>query len=764
MTDATQAREQAHLDQVIDKIKAAEQEASQKIKSAKKDIDTISGDFNEIRMNTTTYSGMMDTAMSVRAQQQLLDERENSWQHAADRLETFRRLEAKPYFARIDFTEQSGQEPETIYIGLASFADSPDHFLVYDWRAPISSIYYEGELGEVSYDTPDGQQTVNVKLKRQFQIEDGVIVTLYDTAETVTDQMLLAALNNHSSTKMKSIVTTIQRTQNRIIRNTDADLLFVQGAAGSGKTAAVLQRVAWLLYRYRGNLNSSQVILFSPNQLFNDYIDQVLPELGEHNMVQLTYYQYVNRRVPRLKVATIQERFLADQEGVSARASQLLSSLTYFNAVTRYAKRLGFDKHLHFKNLLFNKKVFFSKEKIAELYYSFNQNYNLGNRLDATKQELVRMLNRRISSEMRTKWVENRIQTMSKEELDVIYHEHEGEFKDEEAENKYLARRIVMEAFKPIKKAIDHNRWMNINAQYIHLLRVTPKLVKLADFGLTKEEWDGYVQDQLAALKDGRMSSNGISVYLYLYDLLTGKRGQREIRFVFIDEVQDYDAFQLAYLKFSFPKARFTLLGDLNQAIFTHNNARGLLQQLGTMFDPEKTKVIQLTRSYRSTKQITDFTKAILKDGEAIEAFERTGQLPRVLTAQSEQAALNQVLTTLEADQAEHDTTAVIAKTLADAKQIAALLKEAGQKVTLIQTENQRLVPGTIVVPSYLAKGLEFDAVIVWDANKEKYHGDEERQLVYTICSRAMHALTVTSVGPVTELISQIPSQLYQTE
>lgn len=129
MTDATQAREQAHLDQVIDRIKAAEQEASQKIQSAKKDIDTISGDFNEIRMNTTTYSGMMDTAMSVRAQQQLLDERENSWQHAADRLGTFRRLEAKPYFARIDFTEEAGQTPETIYIGLASFADSPDHFL-----------------------------------------------------------------------------------------------------------------------------------------------------------------------------------------------------------------------------------------------------------------------------------------------------------------------------------------------------------------------------------------------------------------------------------------------------------------------------------------------------------------------------------------------------------------------------------------------------------------------------------------------------------
>ena len=538
----------------------------------------------------------------------------------------------------------------------------------------------------------------------------------------------------------------------------------MQGAAGSGKTAAVLQRVAWLLYRYRGNLNSSQVILFSPNQLFNDYIDQVLPELGEHNMVQLTYYQYVNRRVPRLQVASIQERFDADQEGVNARASQLLTSLTYFNAVTRYAKRLGRDGHLHFKNLMFNKKAFFSKDKIAELYYSFNQNYNLGNRLDATKQELVKMLNRRISGEMRSKWVEERIQTLSKEELDVIYHEYGGEFKDEEAENKYLARRIVMEAFKPIKKAIDHNRWMNINAQYIHLLRVTPKLVKLADFGLTEDEWAGYVDDQLAALKEKRMSANGISVYLYLYDLLTGKRGQREIRFVFVDEVQDYDAFQLAYLKFCFPKARFTLLGDLNQAIFTHNNARSLLQQLGTMFDPEKTKVIQLTRSYRSTKQITNFTKAILKDGEAIEAFEREGELPRVLTAPSEEDAVNQVVATLEKYQADHDTTTIITKTLTDAEKITALLKEAGQAVTLIQTENQRLAQGTIVVPSYLAKGLEFDAVIVWDANQAKYQGDAERQLVYTICSRAMHALTVTSVGPVTDLIGQIPGELYQTK
>lgn len=765
MTDSIKAQEQAHLDGVIDKIAEAERTAEKKMQGAQRDIHSLAGGFDDIRMNTGTYSGMMDTAVSVRAQQQMLDERENSWQHAADRLTILKRLKARPYFARIDFTEQAGQRtPETIYIGLASFADQPDHFLVYDWRAPISSIYYEGELGPVTYATPDGSQTVDVKLKRQFQIEDGVIVTLYDTAETVTDQMLLAALNNHSSTKMKSIVTTIQRTQNRIIRNTSADLLFVQGAAGSGKTATVLQRVAWLLYRYRGNLTASQVVLFSPNQLFNDYIDQVLPELGEHNMVQMTYYQYVNRRVPRLRVADLRQRFEAGEDPLNQKATRLLTSLDYFRAVGRYARHLGSDGHLRFKNLNFRGRPFFSREKIKELYYSFNQNYHLGNRLDATKQELIKQLNRRIGSEMRTKWVEERIQTMSKEELDVLYQQHRGEFADEAAETKFLARRVVMDAFRPLKRAIDHNRWLNINQQYWQLIKATPKLVDLADYGLTPAEWAAYQERQLAALKKHHLSAPGVSIYLYLYDLLTGKRGQREIRYVFVDEVQDYDAFQLAYLKFCFPKARFTLLGDLNQAIFTHHQGNRLLAQLGTLFDPQKTEVVQLTKTYRSTQPITDFTKAILKDGEAIEAFDRPGPRPQVLTAATVDQAADQVVQALAAEQAAADTTAVIAKDLKDAQQIHDLLQRRGQATTLIQTENQRLVPGTIVVPSYLAKGLEFDAVVVWDANPAKYHGDNDRQLVYTICSRAMHHLTITAVQQVTPLIGDLPAKLFTRE
>ena len=759
--DSVRRHEQEHLDHVVKAIKKAETTAEHRITTAKHDIKGINKQIDDIHLNTTTYSGMMDTAMSFRAQQQMLDERQNSWQHAADHLATLQRLEKKPYFARIDFREKGAAKPESVYIGLASFSDRPDHFLVYDWRAPISSIYYEGKLGTVSYDTPVGRQEVNLTLKRQFQIKDGTIVTIFDTDEQVGDQMLLEALGNHSSTKMKSIVTTIQRTQNEIIRNTKDELLFVQGAAGSGKTAAVLQRVAWLLYRYRGNLNSSQVVLFSPNQLFNDYIDQVLPELGEHNMVQMTYFQFVNRRVPHLHVQTLAQRFAANQTPTTQKLQRLITSRQYFKLTGRYAEHLG-HANMRFRNIMFNGKVFISREKIREIYYSFNNNYNLGNRLDGTKEALIKHLNQRVSGEMRSKWVEQAIQNLSKEEIDNLFANDPREFESDDREYRFLARRLVMKAFAPIQRAINHNQWININGQFLHLLRVTPKLLNLAEYGLTTDQWQEYVDQVKADLKRGRISASGITIYLYLYDLITGRKGQRDIRYVFVDEVQDYDAYQLAYLKYRFPRAKYTLLGDLNQAIFTHANSRSLLKQLGTMFDPAKTKVVQLTKSYRSTKQLTDFTKHLLVDGEAIEAFNRNGALPRVIVSPDQAGSVDAVVATLKKYQQEHDAVAIIGKTLADSEQLHQALERRNVKTTLIRTENQRLVKGPIIVPSFLAKGLEFDAVIVWDANDHQYHGDDERQLLYTICSRAMHALTLTVTGQPTSLLAGVPKDEYQ--
>ncbi len=521
--------------------------------------------------------------MSIRQQQQMLSERENRQEYAARELGTLTKLEVNPYFARIDFREGDEKRDETIYIGMASFTDRPDHYLIYDWRAPISSIYYNGGIGDVTYQTPDGEQTVDVKLKRQFQIENAKIKTVFDTEEVVGDQMLLDALSNRSDTKMKSIVTTIQKEQNQIIRDTDSELLFVQGAAGSGKTAAVLQRVAFLLYQYRGNLHSGQIILFSPNQLFNDYINQVLPELGEQNMVQMTFYQYSSHRLPSVQVETLAQRFDEQFEPHAQKINDVKGSLDYFKAVSAYANHLN-TEDMRFRNLMFNGTVLIPKEKVEDIYYSFNENYNLRNRLDATKEQLLKILNRKIHVEMRKKWVEDAIQNLSREEIQQMHKEGEEEILDADKEFKFLARQIVVKSFRKVQRQIVRNHFLSINNQFVHMLRNIPKIIHLADFDITESDWQADIKATVGRLKEGRLSLADASTYIYLYDLMTGKRGDRDIRYLFIDEVQDYSAFQLAFLKFSFPRAKFTLLGDLNQAIFTHENSRKLLDELGSMF------------------------------------------------------------------------------------------------------------------------------------------------------------------------------------
>ena len=748
--------EQKHLDQILKMVRAKKAELSSSIKSAEGEAKDINSHFfDDVKLDYDGYSTSMETALSIHQQQQLLDERENAWQHAARQLSTIQKLEKNPYFARVDFKE-NGQKPETIYIGLGSFADKNNHFLIYDWRAPISSIYYDGKLGDVSYHSPEGEITVEMTKKRQFMIDDGQIVNMFDTNESIGDQMLLEVLGEKSSTQMKSIVTTIQREQNKIIRNTDADLLFVQGAAGSGKTSAILQRIAFLLYRYRGNLTSSNVIMFSPNQLFNDYIKNVLPEMGEQNMVQMTYWQFVARRLPGMSVENLFDQF--EDAAADSAISRFKDSTNFFDLLTRYAKHLN-RRGMVFKNIYFRdkKRPFFTKEKIGEIYYSFNSNYNLNNRIDATREDLIKMLNRKISSESKKAWVSDAIQSLSQEQLNQLYDRPDQEFESEEKEEKFLSRKIVVKALDKVFQQIRRNNFINMRAQYLSFLRAVPKMTDLAKWEITENDWRDHVNKVKESFKKHYMHMNDVSAYLYLYDLITGRHVDYEMRYAFIDEIQDYTPFQLCYLKYNFPRAKFTMLGDLNQAIFTKDESKSLLKQISGLFDPEKTDVVQLTKSYRSTKQLTDFTKQILRQGEKIESFNRQGPKPVLWGRENDQQAIALLQKILADNDQEQLTTAVITKDLEQAKFVADKLKQAGVKATLIATANQRLVEGTLIIPSYLAKGLEFDAVIMWGASRENYHRTDETQLVYTITSRAMYKLDVVYVGQRSPLLDVDP-------
>lgn len=753
--------ENQHAQEIIEKIKVAKEKASKKFSKAKQDQKNIESTFfDNVKLKTSTISGAFETGVSVRQQQQMLEERENRWQYAARDIETLNKLEKNPYFARVDFKED-GEKAETIYIGLSSFNETPDNYLIYDWRAPISSIYYDSKLGDVTYHTPMGEQHVNVSLKRQFEIENGKIKTIFDTEEVVGDQLLLNNLKNQSDTKMKSIVTTIQHEQNKIIRDTSSDLLFVQGAAGSGKTAAVLQRIAFLLYRYRGNLSSSQVILFSPNQLFNDYIDHVLPELGEQNMVQMTYYQYTNRRVPNFSLETIGKRFNQTHDDNEQNIYNFKDSLKFFELVTKYAKHLN-QENIQFKNIMFNGEIFISKKDIKEIYYGFNQNYNLRTRLQSTVDELMKKLNRHLSSEMKKQWVEDEIESLSSQQLKEIYAKYGDKFKNQNEEYHFLAKEIVKNAFTKVRKQILRKRFININAQFVHLMQNISKLVDLTRYQINEEDWQDNLDQTIELMKHGNITNTDISIYLYLFDLISGKYPNKEIHYLFVDEVQDYTSFQLAYLQYNFPRAKFTLLGDLNQAIFTHENSNGIINDLKTMFDEEKTKIIKLNKSYRSTAQITDFTKYLLTQDNQIESFSRDGSLPMITEVTSSDQAYQSLLRIVEANNQEDETTAIIGKNLQECQTIINQLEKLDVQASLIQTENQRLLNGVIVISSYLAKGLEFDAVVMWDASDENYGSLTEQQLVYTICTRAMHKLDIISIGKLSKLFNNVPKDKYK--
>lgn len=755
MTEKEQ--EQKHLDHVLFLIKKKIKALTASIKSAAGEARELNSHFfDDVKLDYDGYSTSMETALSIHQQQQLLAERENDWRHSAKQLDAVKRLRQSPYFARVDFKEAGEDKPETIYIGLASFADKNDHFLIYDWRAPISSIYYDGKLGKVSYAAPDGVIQVEMTKKRQFMIKNDKIINMFDTNESIGDQMLLEVLSEKSSTQMKSIVTTIQKEQNKIIRNTKSDLLFVQGAAGSGKTSAILQRIAFLLYRYRGKLTSSDVIMFSPNMLFNDYVKNVLPEMGEQNMVQMTYWQFVARRLPKMKVENLFEQF--ENAARNQQIGNFKDSIAYFKLITRYAAHLN-RKGVVFRDIYFRdkKKAFFAKEDIKQLYYSFNENYKLANRIDATRQELIHKLNLKVSPEVRKAWVSRAIENLSKEQLNALYDRPDQEFASEAEEERFLGRKIVIHALRKVDRQIRSNRFLNISAQYLRFLRAVPKLTDLSKWGISDQDWQDHIKQVISNFKTRQIKMDDVSAYLYLYDLLTGRRTDYEMRYAFIDEIQDYTPFQLAYLKFNFPRAKFTMLGDLNQAIFTKDESRGLLRQIAGLFDPAKTAVVQLTKSYRSTKEITDFTKQILRQGEKIEAFNRKGPKPAIWVNAEMQDSLADLKQILQDNEQQKLTTAIISKDLHDAQEVSAYLKKNQIKANLIASANQRLVKGTLIVPSYLAKGLEFDAVVMWNASEQRYSRLDETQLVYTITSRAMFKLDIIATDKLSHLLQVKP-------
>lgn len=726
------------------------------------DVVDMRKDFwEEVTVNFSSPDDLGETSTSLRQQAQILNERERHHLQSSKSLKKYKKLVVSPYFGRIDFSEAGDAAADTIYLGIGSLMEDNGTFLIYDWRAPISSLYYDGAPGPASYATPGGQITGTMELKRQFVIDNGEIEVMFDTGVTIGDELLQQVLSHSADDRMKSIVATIQKEQNAVIRNDRSRMLVVQGAAGSGKTSAALQRVAYLLYKYREVLQADQMLLFSPNPLFNSYVSTVLPELGEENMQQTTFQMYLEHRLGQefqledvfsqteslLNAPDGEEAFIR-REGIAYK-----SSVAFLSAIRQYVNLLEHEGML-FKPLMFQGKAVATKEEMERQFYSYDPGIKLANRIELMTGWLLKKIAAFGVEERSAAWVDEQIELMDNSDYQRAYNQmrrkgggHNDSFDDYEAERILLARYVVSQRLKPLRGWTKRGRFVDVKALYSRLFEGRELIESLDTRQPLPEAWDEICTQTLAAIRSNELAYEDATPFLYLKELSQGFRTNTLIRHVIVDEVQDYSPFQLEFMRRLFPRAKMTVLGDLNQAIYAQGEVLGDLAGLVSIYGEENTEVISLTRSYRSTYEIVEFTRAMIPGGEKIVPFHRRGEEPLLTLVDSEADLLSSVEQDVLKLHAEgYHYVAVICKTAEESAQVHREL-EKRLPVRLVTKETPNFQKGTLVLPAYLAKGVEFDAVIIYDGSAEKYGREHERKLFYTACTRAMHLLHIYSLG-----------------
>ncbi|MCD7035920.1 UvrD-helicase domain-containing protein [Metabacillus sp. GX 13764] len=766
-------QEQKRVNEVTDKISKQLQYLKAETGEVKTDILGIRKHFwDDVKVNIDTEDEAIETAAAIRQQAEFLSERERTYRHSEKQIQALKRLEKSPYFARVDFKESNDPASDAIYLGTSSFHDpETDEFLVFDWRAPISSLYYDFGLGEAEYEANNVLIQGEMTLKRQYRIVNGKIKSMFDTGISIGDELLQEALGRNADSQMKTIVATIQKEQNQIIRNEKSRLLIVQGAAGSGKTSAALQRIAYLLYRYRESLTSDEMVLFSPNLMFSSYISTVLPELGEDNTRQMTFQSYLADIIggrfqmedPFLQLETILTGENNKDMAIRKAGIRYKSGEAFLLAVDHYVEQL-MKKGLIFKGISFRGERLLTSLEISEHFYGYSHTLPIANRLKLTAEWILSELKKHEIKHREKEWVEEEIQLLDKETYLKHYQElqkseqyTENTFDDYDMEKKLLSEFVAKKRFKPLRKRVRQLAFLNIEAVYRKLFEWDKDLERDAAF----EQWREICRYTAGRLESGEMPYEDAAPFAYLEQQLTGLYVNASVKHVLIDEAQDYSLFQLAFLKNVFPAARMTVLGDVSQGIHPHASKRGVRLAEG-LFPPEHTAVVELMKSYRSTKQIVEFTKEMAEGGSRIIPFNRDGKKPVLYSCTDAFQMAREIKKCLAKLRAKGlKTIAVICKTAKDCQELHELLGD-DVRHRLIKKETAAFEEGIAVIPSYLSKGVEFDAVLVYDASSNTYSKGNDKSILYTVCTRAMHELHLFYHDELSPYLKEIPKEKYE--
>lgn len=598
-----------------------------------------------------------------------------------------------PYFGRIDFMKKENSRILPIYIGIHSFYDSDSRMsLIYDWRAPISSMFYDYELGEAAYTSPAGEVEGNISLKRQYRIRKGRMEFMIESSLTVHDDILQKELSSNADDKMKNIVATIQREQNRIIRNKDAHVLIIQGVAGSGKTSIALHRVAYLLYTFKESLSSKDILIISPNKVFADYISNVLPELGEETVPETSMEQILSRVLANKY--KYQNFFEQVTELLDKPASGFIERIQYkatFDFIS------GLDRFiLHIENTYFKavdvkltKYITIPAEFIEEQFKRFNR-YPMRQRFETMTDYILEMAQ-----------IQYRI-TVSTAERNLL---------KKEIRNMFAGNNDI-QVYK------DFFEWMG-----------KPEMFKMR--------------------KNRTLEYSDLAPLAYLHIALEGNSAPNRVKHLLIDEMQDYSPIQYKVLQKLYP-CRKTVLGDASQSVNPYGSSTADMIQKALITGG----VMKLCKSYRSTFEITDFAQKIRKN-EELEPVARHGEKPEILKFKNEAEEVKAIADLIESfKKSDYKSLGIVCKTELQAKEIADKLKLYTDNVYFLSSQSSAFVQGIIITSAHMAKGLEFDEVIVPQTDDKNYRTEIDRSMLYVAATRAMHRLTLTYCGKASLLTS----------
>jgi len=610
--------------------------------------------------------------------------------HSVENRKRLVRLKDTAYFGRIDFVENNQPNVKNIYIGVHNFQDTEQKKnLVYDWRAPISSMFYDYELGQALYEIKEKNIEGEILLKRQFRIRDGKMEYMLDTDITIHDEVLQKELNQASSAKMKNIVATIQKEQNAIIRNEEARHLIIQGVAGSGKTSIALHRIAFLLYRFKETVTSEDILIISPNRIFSSYISNVLPELGEETVAETSIEKIADELFEyQIKFQTFFEQVTELLE----KNDQKLIERIQFKSSQEMLKKID-EYYIWLENDGFKITDIFVKGKPVPSWF-IKETFDKYNRMPLLKR----------FNEVVGEIVEN----IRK------YYKKEIQYKDRT--DLHTTIRKMFPSYNPRVLYKGFYDWLG-----------KPELLKLKK-GSTYEWSDVYP-------------------FLYLKMKLEGFKGNSKVKHLVIDEMQDYSFVQYQVLSRLY-SCRKTILGDINQSVNPFSSSN--LETIERIF-PGATSMTML-KSYRSTYEITEFTKRISKNIN-VEALARHGEEPQIISCKNKDSELEEIKKLVtDFSTSEYNSLGIICKTQKQADALYDSLRELFT-VRLLNAGSATFGSGIVITTAHLAKGLEFDYVIVPYCTDKNYQTDPDQQMLYVACTRTMHKLFLTHIGSPSKFI-----------